>query len=108
VGRSRIWHIASRFRCLAGAGERVGFTGPVADLLVRGQGLVDEVAGLRAPFVQRMLGRHLQQVRYQFLMLPEPEPGIDAVLGRVPGGCHRPAPRMLRQRPAPRFPGQQS
>ncbi len=32
------------------------------------------------PFLQRMPGRHLQQVRYQFLVLPEPEPGIDAVL----------------------------
>ena len=32
------------------------------------------------PFLQRVPGRHLQQLREQFLMVPQPEPRIEAVL----------------------------
>src|ERR1039458_5324415 len=43
--RLAIW-LAGHEKCLAEAVECVGLTGPVADLLVQGQGLLEAVAGL--------------------------------------------------------------
>jgi hypothetical protein len=44
-----------------------------------GRGQREHEVGVE-PFLQRMLRRHLQQLGDQFLMVAQPEPGIEAVL----------------------------